>query len=193
MAFSIFESTVLNLIGFIPVDTKVRESHNQTNTVANFALEDGAVVSDHIITNPPTLEIEFYLNSQDIPFGSVGLSYGLRAAALYNALVVQLESQTTYTILTRHRLYTNMVFTELPVEHNAPYTGQLLGKCKMQQINFAKLSSATFDPNLFSSNLVSSKAASNILLGSELEDFISTASEVSATEALTTPVIPAPL
>ena len=193
MAFSIFESTALNLIGFIPVDAKVRESHNQTNTVANFALEDGAVVSDHIITNPPTLEIEFYLNSQDIPFGSVGLSYGLRAAALYNALVVQLESQTTYTILTRHRLYTNMVFTELPVEHHAPYTGQLLGTCKMQQINFAKLSSATFDPNLFSSNGISSKGASNILIGSELEQITSPEAQLSALETLLTSPIPAPL
>lgn len=160
MAFSVFEATALSFIGFVPVDCKIRESHNQTNTVANFALEDGAVVSDHIITNPPTLEIEFYINAQDIPFGGgVGSAHGIRAAALYNALVVQLEIQRTYTILTRHRLYTNMVFTELPVEHHGPFIGQIMGTCKMQQIRFAKLSSATFDSNLFNPE-IAAKAAS---------------------------------
>lgn len=141
MGVSIFTNTLLNLIGVVPVDTKTYESHSPTATVANFALEKGAVVSDHIILNPFVLEIEFILGSQDLPFGGFGTgsAYGLRAALLYNLLVNQLEKRTLYTILTRHRLYTNMAFTELPAEHTGPFEGQLIARAKLQQISKASL------------------------------------------------------
>ena len=143
MGVSIFSNTLLNLMGLVPVDTKLSESHSPTATVANFALEDGSKVSDHIIVNPPIIEIEFMLASQDVPFGLVAASYGLTAALKYNLLVRQLEKRTLYTILTRHKLYTNMAFLELPAEHTGPFQGQLVGRAKMQQINKAKLATVS--------------------------------------------------
>lgn len=143
MGISIFSNTLLNLIGFVPVDTKLSESHSPTATVANFALEIGAQVSDHIIINPPIIEIEFLLTSRDVPFGTVAASYGLRAALLYNLLVAQLDGRKLYTVLTRHKLYTNMAFLELPAEHTGPFEGQLIGRAKMQQVSKASLANVT--------------------------------------------------
>ena len=143
MSVSIFSNTLLDLIGLVPVDTKIYESHKPTATPSNFALEDGSKVTDHVILEPLVLEMEFILSNRDVPFGSVPASYGIRAALLYTLLFRQLESRGLYTVLTRHRLYRNMCLIELPAEHAAPFTGMLTCRAKFQQINKAKAAGVT--------------------------------------------------
>lgn len=140
MSVSIFKNTLLDLITTIPVDAKVYELHSPSVTPCTFALEDGSKVTDHVILNPMVLEIEFLLTNRDIPFGSVPMSYGLRAALLYTLLLRNLKNRGLYTILTRHQLYNNMCLIEMPSEHVAPYTGALTCRAKFQQIKKAKLS-----------------------------------------------------
>lgn len=143
MGVSIFSNTLLDLVGLVPVDTKITETHKPTATPSNFALENGAVVTDHVILNPLILEMEFILSNRDIPFGSVPASYGIRAALLYTLLFKQLQTRKLYTVLTRHRLYTDMCLIELPAEHAAPFTGMLTCRAKFQQIKKAKAAGVT--------------------------------------------------
>lgn len=153
MSISIFSNTLLNLVGFVPVDTKTRESHLATATTSNFALEDGSTVTDHVILNPLVLEVEFFLSSLDLPAFNVGSSYGLRSALLYNLLSFQLETRKLYTVLTRHKLYRNMCLIELAADHEGPFTGSLIGRAKFQQVIFAKLSGVEAPQETLSSDV----------------------------------------
>jgi len=139
MAVGIFKNTLLNLIAFIPVDAKLVEAHRPTATASSFALEDGAVITDHVIINPVTIEIEFLITNQDVPNTSIASSYGVRAIFLYQLLLDMLRKRELHTIVTRHNIYPNMCLIELPVDHSAPFTGSLSGKAKFQQVNKAKL------------------------------------------------------
>lgn len=139
MATGIFSGTLLGLISGVPVDVKLSEKHEMTATPADYALEDGSNVSDHVVLNPVELEIDYKINSIDAP----GLSYGIKSAVLYNILREKLKSRALLTLVTRHVLYRNMVCVGLPAQHTAPERGTLTGTAKFRQINLPNIQSVT--------------------------------------------------
>lgn len=131
MAVSIFSGGLLGFIGIIPVDVKLGEYHGKSATVTNYAVENGANRSDHIILNPDTIEIPFEINNQDFE----GVSYGLRAATIAQLARRLMDDRELSTIVTRHHLYTDMALIDFPHENIAPFSGKLTGKLVFQKFN----------------------------------------------------------
>lgn len=136
----IFGQTALNLIAFIPVDAKNAEVHLPSATASNHALENGTKITDHVFLNPTIVEIEFVVTSFDDPFGNISSSLGARSALTLNLLFNMLEKRQRHTIVTRQRLYSNMVLLKPEIRHEAPSTGTITGKVTFQQVNLANLS-----------------------------------------------------
>ena len=153
MATGIFVNDILGgILIDVPIDARPSETHTLTATPARFVLEDGTVVSDHIVVNQAELTVEFELNNQDVP----GSSYGLRSATLFQLLRLNLRSRLLFIVITRHNLYEDMALVSLVADHIAPDVGTLRGTAKFIQIP---------QPNTFTVDVPSDQVAQD---GSQL-------------------------
>ena len=174
MAIGIFSGLLLGIITDIEVDAKFSEQHGMTATPATFALENGAVVSDHIVLNPVTLEIPYELNNQDLNIGglqlagNIGLSYGIKSAVLYNILRLNLTNRGLYTIVTRHVLYRNMALIDAGAEHVAPAVGTIRGTAKFQQMNLPAIQNVSVPQDILDQDGTQFKAASTLPAGAQI-------------------------
>ena len=168
MAIGIFAKELLGTITEVPVDAKLAEQHGITATPAKFSLENGAVVTDHIILNPQTIEIPYELNNQDISLGGLNSSYGIRSATLYNILRNNLRTRDLYTVVTHHVLYENMALVDASADHTSPKTGTLRGTAKFMQVNRPSIQNVDFLKDQLSKDGTQFKAASATPLGTQI-------------------------
>lgn len=138
-ALTIFTQVSLNLIAFIPVDSKSAEVHLPSATATAQALESGAPINDHIILNPNVIEIEFEVSNVDAPFGGFSGTSGVRAILTVQLLLKMHRDRELHTIVTRHNIYRNMALLKPEIAHRAPYSGAIVGKVTFQQMNFTSL------------------------------------------------------
>lgn len=124
------------LLDGVEVDAKMGEFHSFTASPTNFAIEDAATSTDHIVEQPDTLEVSFVLANYD----DDGSSYGNKAAVALDALRQRLKDRQLYQVVTRHRLYPSMAVTSLKVENTSPFSGTLRGRMSFQEVNRARLS-----------------------------------------------------
>ncbi len=178
MAVSIFSGLKKSgpfggLIGIIPVDIKYEEHHKARAIATQFAVEDGSIVSDHVILLPKEVEISFAISNQDFD----GLSYGIRAATINYLMQVTIENRELHTILTRHYLYTNMVLVDVDVKNKAPFTGTLKGYLKFKQILTPKLTTVKDDQSEVnpSDSFINAKVKSLINGGDQIATSVSDA------------------
>lgn len=176
MSTGIFKNTLLNLIAFIPIDAKLNEGHRPTVTPTSFALEDGAVVTDHAILNPDVLEIDFLITNQDVPHTSIASSYGIRSISLFQLFLAMIHKRSLHTIVTKHNIYPNMLLIEAPMDHSAPFSGSLTGKAKFQQISKARLFNVSITVDQLASD-IAFQAANDTSFGNTATTTLDTASE----------------
>ncbi len=138
-ALTIFTQTSLNLIAFIPVDSKSAEIHLPTATATTQALETGAPVSDHVILNPNVVEIDFEVSNLDAPFGGFPGSSGVRAILTVQLLLKMHRDRDLHVLVTRHNIYRNMVLLKIDMSHRAPHSGAIIGKVTFQELPFTNL------------------------------------------------------
>lgn len=138
-ALTIFTQTSLNLIAFIPVDSKSAEIHLPSATATTQALETGAPINDHVILNPTVVEIDFEVSNLDAPFGGFPGSSGVRAILTVQLLLKMHRDRDLHIVVTRHNIYRNMVLLKPEITHRSPYTGAIIGKVTFQQLNFTSL------------------------------------------------------
>ncbi len=119
------ESGVLR-IGNVSIDVLISERHDISMSVTQYAIENGGNVSDHIVENPNTLEIEFEMTNTD-----GGRDRSKRA---FQEFVKMMQDKKPVQIITEHATYNNMVFTGFPSEHTAPNLGTLRGSARFEQI-----------------------------------------------------------
>lgn len=143
MALGVFTQTALNLIAFIPVDSKNAEVHLPSATATTQALETGAPVNDHVILNPNVVEIDFEVSNIDVPFGGVASTLGVRAILTVQLLLKMHRDRELHLLVTRHNIYRNMVLLKPEITHRAPYSGAIVGKVTFQQMNFTSLANVT--------------------------------------------------
>lgn len=136
MAVALFGGTDLILVGDVEADAKTGEYHAFTASVTNYALESGAVASDHIFEVPDVLEVSFVISNLDDGFGQ---SYGLRAATILDALRTRIKQRRLWQVVTRHRLYESVAITSVRAEHISPFTGALRGRLSFQEVPLVTL------------------------------------------------------
>ena len=124
-------------IGRIFADVKISEAHRFMANVTEQTMEDGSVVSEHVILQPEqvTLQIEETNNT----FGSrfAGGFYGPQQT--FDKLVELWQNAVPLRITTQHKQYQDMVIANMPMLHRAPYRNALQINVDLKKLRFAKM------------------------------------------------------
>jgi len=142
-------------IDTITLDAAVSESHEFNNQVTQFPIENGSVISDHVIRQPHVLTIEGFVTNSPVSLlggalssisGAVGT--GTRTESAFDKLiqlqngkynpVTKLFDRKTFDVVTGLTVYTDMVMVSITFPRNGQ-TGEALNfSAKLQSIQVAK-------------------------------------------------------
>jgi hypothetical protein len=133
------------------------ELHTLSGIVSRFAREDRAPASDHVVLTPDVLEVVIALGNVPIITGlgilgavlpGAGRSENARTAiAILEGLRTRRE---LVSILTEHRLYTNMVLSSLGFQNAAAFSGSVSLRARFEESPPATVETL-FDPASLSS------------------------------------------
>ena len=142
--------------GSINVDVRVSETHKLSNDVTQQTMENGSVISEHVINNPVELSLQFTeTNNTSIVNGALASlsnfnflsNTKLGPMSTFEKLTKLAEKKVPLTITTQHKIYNNMVIKNMPIMHRAPYRNSLQVACDLKQLNFSKPSFFTYVAN----------------------------------------------
>lgn len=108
-------------VGVIAIDATLSEDHEYTARVTSFPVENGELVSDHIINEPEKLNLVGLVT--DTPL-NILLGFN-RSITAFNRLIDIHRNKEIVTVVTGIKVYTNMVMTSLNVPRDLS-TGQSL-------------------------------------------------------------------
>lgn len=108
-------------IGSVVLDAVLSEDHTYNSRVTNYPIENGLVISDHIINEPETVQITGVVS--DTPLYS--LAPFNNSINVFNRLVEIHNRRERITVVTGIKVYTDMVITSLQIPKNVD-TGQSL-------------------------------------------------------------------
>ena len=108
-------------VGTVAMDATLSEAHQYTNRVTSFPIEDNTYISDHVINDPVTIQINGVVS--DTPL-NIFTAFN-RSVDSFNQLVRLVETKARITVVTGIKVYTDMVITSLNVPRNVT-TGQSL-------------------------------------------------------------------
>lgn len=119
-------------VGIVTFDTMVAEEHRFTSRVTAFPVENGTIVSDHIINNPDIVILSGLVSDTPLnifaPFN--------RSVAAFNQLTQIHAQRQIVNVVTGIRIYRNMAITSLDVPRTIR-TGQTLTfNIQLQRIIF---------------------------------------------------------
>ena len=138
-AAQIFRAGTPELIG-TDIDLRIAEVHTAEAIVTTQVIEDGTVVSDHIVLQPDTVEIVAEVSNVDqqddrlFSVGGIASQFGVqleagsqgeRARTAWTEFKRQIRSRQLFDVLTDHEIYTNMALELLSGEHFAPWRGRI--------------------------------------------------------------------
>ena len=108
-------------VGTVTFDTMVTEDHKYTSRVTYFPVENGTIVSDHIINQPDVVVLSGLVTDTPLSF----LAGFNRSIAAFNQLVQLHERRQVIDVVTGIKIYKNMAITSLEVPRTVK-TGQTL-------------------------------------------------------------------
>lgn len=119
-------------VGIVTFDTMITEEHKYNARVTNYPVEDGTIVSDHILKLPDVIVLSGLVT--DTPL-NIFASFN-RSILAFQQLVNIFENRQIVQVTTGIKVYQNMAITSLDVPRNIR-TGQTLTfNITLQQINF---------------------------------------------------------
>lgn len=108
-------------IGAVSLDATLTEDHQYNARVTTYPVENGQIISDHIINEPITLSITGLVSDTPLAF----LAAFNRSVDAFNRLITIHERKERVTVVTGIKVYEDMVITSLQVPRNV-FTGQSL-------------------------------------------------------------------
>ena len=129
-------SRTLNTLLNIPVDLRLNEFHVAASTPTRIPIENGSVITDHIIREPDIVTIDVEVSNYD----EGAPTLGIRAAAAWQNFKAQLRRRGLYQIITHHEIYDNMALTDLRGENTTPFAGRLVASLVFTEINVVQTS-----------------------------------------------------
>lgn len=137
-----------SLVAGVEVDVLVSESHALQAEPTQIALESGAIVTDHVIREPATVEVSFEMTNT--PNGMVGGIVGSAVGGLINDATGKdivrnaksvfeqfeklLRTRETVKLITNHHTYEDMIVVGFNPTHSAPYKGRMQCQVRLTQI-----------------------------------------------------------
>src|SRR6188768_4318683 len=108
-------------VASVVLDAVLSEEHVYNSRVTNYPIEDGRIISDHIINEPDTLQLTGVVSDTPLSF----LAPFNRSINAFNTLVEIHNRRERITVVTGIKVYTDMVITSLQVPRNVQ-SGQSL-------------------------------------------------------------------
>ena len=110
----------------IEVDVLKAEAHNLSCQVAQYPVESGKTIADHVILSPNAVDIRFEMVNSD--------DGGKRARKVFQEFVSMRDRREPVELVTWHGKYKNMVVASFTPEHRSPYRGALACAVRLQQV-----------------------------------------------------------
>lgn len=120
-------------------DVRKSEAHKYKSDVTEYALENGAIVAQHIIQSPIEVSLSFEETNSGKMVSNILQKAGLISKSkTFDQLVDIWKRKIPVSIITEHQEYKNMVIKNLPIMHQQPYKGAL-----KIMVDFIQLTTAT--------------------------------------------------
>ena len=129
-------------IGRIFADVKVSESHRLQSTVTEQTMEDGSVVSEHVIPMPEQVTIQIEETNNTVGSRFFGGFFGPQQT--FDKLMELWKKSIPLTITTQHKQYKNMVIVNMPILHRAPYRNSLQITIDLKKLQFRGMQTFSF-------------------------------------------------
>lgn len=117
-------------VGSVELDVTLREQHRHTSRVTTFPVEDGSILSDHIINEPTIVVLEGIITDSPLQI----LPTFNRSVDSFNKLVELHNQRTIVNVITGLKQYPRMAITSLDVPRNLRTGRSLNFTIELQQI-----------------------------------------------------------
>jgi hypothetical protein len=119
-------------VGSIDLDVTIREEHRFASRVTNYPVEDGTIISDHIINEPDIVILVGLVT--DTPL-SIFAPFN-RSIDAFNRLIQLHQNRDVVTVVTGLKVYKNMAITTLDVPRDIRTGQSLTFTIELQRIVF---------------------------------------------------------
>lgn len=130
-------------VGLVVFDALLTENHEYNSRVTNYPVENGRIISDHIIKEPEIVNINGIVS--DTPLNI--FSAFNRSVNAFERLVEVYNRREPVTVITGIKIYTNMVMTNLSVPRNIQSGQSLNFSITLQKIFLDTSVRLTLDAN----------------------------------------------
>ncbi|AEX65688.1 tail fiber protein [Xanthomonas phage vB_XveM_DIBBI] len=152
--FAISDET--NQIASFEVDAVLSETHTLSRQVTDNKVENGSPVTDHIILNPVTLNIQAIVTDAPIKGiieGAIDAVDNLLGGSKYTAdcfgaLWHLYEHKGYLTVYTQYKTYTNMVIENITIPRDPKDGEALVFNIDMKQIRIVESATTTLPPGI---------------------------------------------
>lgn len=142
-----FKTAFGNQYGNIELDAVIDETHDWSAEATSNPVEEGAPVTDHVIDQADKLKIQGFITDAPIVISqslqSSGTSTDKRTQVVFDLLYRLLRLKEVMTVYTKHRIYDNMVLTNVTIPRSAG-VGEAI-EFSAEFINIRKVSSQIVD------------------------------------------------
>lgn len=122
-------------IAGIPVSVRTQEVYQWKAEMTRYAIESGAIYSDHVILEP--FKIDLYFEVSNILPGAAAY-----AVSLFEEMY---KARQPVDLLTEFKKIGNMILTSLRVENQAPFWKRAIFQATFEQCNKVTLATETAD------------------------------------------------
>lgn len=122
---------------------KKQEMHSFQSDVTEQTMEDGSIISEHVIQKPISISLSFEETNSSIEQSAAVQMVGgqqkvFGTMSVFDKLVEVWEKKIICQIVTEHKIYNNMVIANLPIQHIAPYRHAINVTVEFVQLNFSR-------------------------------------------------------
>lgn len=121
-------------IDTIELDALISEDHKYSSKVTDYPVEDGTIISDHIVNEPVKLMIQGIVSDTPI---NIFAQFN-RSIDAFNELVRIHNERLVVTVVSGIKTYQNMAITSLDVPRNLKTGQSLTFNIELQQIKFER-------------------------------------------------------
>lgn len=121
-------------IGAIQLDATIRESHSYRNRVTNHPIETGSFVTDHVYSEPISLELEGEITDTPVQIFSLLAGLSQRRIEAFEQLVALKETRDVITVVTGLKIYNNMVIEDFDANRDQKTGRKLSFTARFQEV-----------------------------------------------------------
>lgn len=107
-------------IGTLDIEAIISENYTCSATATKFPLENGSIVSDHVVNEPRKIKLEGFISNT--PLDADPDNY---AQSAYNELMTMYQTKQFVTVVSGFEIFQNMVITSLTIPRTVQ-TGQAI-------------------------------------------------------------------